>query len=385
SPLPGTRLYKTGDQGRYGHDGNIGFLGRADQQAKIRGFRIELGEIEALLGSHSAVQEAVVLVRSDHGSDKRLVAYVVPRTAQPLSAGTLRAWLQERVPNYMTPSAWVLLERLPLTPNGKVDRTALPAPDSSLADNESDYLPPRGHLEFELVQIWEDLSPGRRIGIQDDFFTDLGGHSLLAVRLVAKISKRFGRSLSLSSIFQGATIERLSGILRDEAILEQSSSIVALKPNGAKPPLFFVHPVGGNVFNYLELARCLDAGQPFYAFEAPGLDGKQPPCSTIEDLASRYIEELRRMQQAGPYWLGGWSFGGLVAYEMARQLKDQGHSIGALLLIDTFPFAQDQSFAADNTAVLFQFISDLCGQFAKAVPFSAADLCNLNEDEKMSF
>ena len=329
SPAPGSRMYKTGDLARYRPDGNIEFLGRADEQVKIRGARIEPGEIEAVLRQLPTVREAIVLAREDRPADKRLVAYVVADT----TSGDLRRHLRDRLPESFMPAAIVLLEALPMAPNGKVDRQALPAPDRSGSPQESTFVAPRDDLECQLALIWEEILGVRPVGVTDNFF-ELGGHSLLAIRLFALIENRLGTRLPLTTVFQGATVEGLARILRLQATHQPQLPVVALQPGGNRLPLFLVHPAGGHVFPYLHLARFLGSDQPCYGLQARGLDDGQDPDTRIEDMAAAYVQAIRTVQPNGPYLLGGWSMGGVVAFEMAQQLHAQGQGVGLLAIFD---------------------------------------------------
>ncbi len=318
--IEGERMYRTGDLARRLADGNLEFLGRIDHQVKIRGLRIELGEIEAALASCPGVREAAVLVREDRPGDKRLVAYVVG----DVPPRELRAFLRSRLPEPMLPSAFVRLDALPLTPAGKVDRRALPAPERT-GDREA--LPPRDAVELELVHLWEDMLGVRPIGVRDSFF-ELGGHSLLAILLMARLRERFGRDLPVAVLFMSPTIEDLATVLRQEGTTVETDPLVAIQPAGTRPPLFLVHPAGGSVLGYAPLANMLGPDHPVYGFQATGAE------ATIEDMADRYLRSLRNAHPQGPYRLGGWSLGGLVAFEMARRLEAEGESVD-LILIDT--------------------------------------------------
>ena len=210
STSPGARLYRTGDLARYFPDGSIEFLGRIDNQIKLRGFRIELGEIETALLVHDAVQAAVVLVKEDEFSEKRLVAYLVPAgTEFSISIGELRAWLRQRLPEYMVPSTFVVLEEFPLTPNGKVDRRALLAADGTQPSSEADFVAPRNAVEEALVDIWTSILGVERVGVNDNFF-EVGGHSLMATRVLSKVRAIFRMELPLRVIFEYATIAELA-------------------------------------------------------------------------------------------------------------------------------------------------------------------------------
>ncbi|MDY7008074.1 MAG: amino acid adenylation domain-containing protein [Cyanobacteriota bacterium] len=327
-----SKLYKTGDLARYLPDGNIEFLGRIDNQVKIRGFRIELGEIEALLAQHSNVQEAVVIAREDIPGDKRLVAYLIINDAKT-TIDDLRSFLKSKLPEYMIPAAFVFLETMPLTPNGKVNRRALPIPDASSLLRETSFFAPRDSLELQLAQIWSEILGVYAIGVRDNFF-DLGGHSLLAVRLMAEIEKQFGKNLSLAVLFQGATVEQLAILLRQKTDTHSWSPLVAIQPQGNHPPFFCMPGSGGNVVYFHQLARYFGNDRPFYALQPPSLDGVSEPFGSVEEVAAYYIQAIQSLQPSGPYFLGGHSFGVLVAFEMAQQLQQKGETVALLALFD---------------------------------------------------
>lgn len=245
----------------------------------------------------------------------------------------LKGFLADRIPDYMLPSDYVLLDQLPLTLNGKVDRHSLPLPERANSKANESFLKPRDELEQKLVQIWEDVLGVRPIGIRDKFF-ELGGHSLLALRLMARINQQFGREVSLDTLIQVATVERLAELLRETDRKDEWSPLVALQPNGTKPPLFLVHPVTGNVLCYLELARNLGDDRPIYGLQARLTD----PLTEVDQMAASYIEAIRTVQPHGPYLLGGWSMGGTIACEMALQLMGQGEEVPLLLLLDRRAF-----------------------------------------------
>ncbi|RKH72196.1 amino acid adenylation domain-containing protein, partial [Corallococcus aberystwythensis] len=327
---PGERLYRTGDKARWREDGTLDFLGRVDLQVKVRGFRIELGEIEVALRSAAGVNEAVVVARGT-GVDKRLIGYVTARAGHSLNADTLKASLKQRLPEYMVPSAFVVLDALPLNANGKVDRKALPEPDAH-AIEAKDFVAPRDALEMQLARIWEDVLGVRSVGVRSSFF-ELGGHSLLAVRMVAAVRERLGQSIPLSVLFQQPTIEQLAQILRDDS--QAWTPLVPLeRGEPGQRPLFLVHPGGGNVLAYSELARRLGPSLPVYGLQSRGLDGR-PVAESIEEMAGLYIEAIRTVQPHGPYQLGGWSLGGLIAYEMAQRLREAGEGVDVLAFIDS--------------------------------------------------
>jgi amino acid adenylation domain-containing protein len=337
SQEPGARLYKTGDLGRYLLDGNLEFLGRVDFQVKLRGHRIELGEIEAALHQHPAVREAVALVREDVPGEQRLVAYVVPREGNQVSSEELKAALTQQVPSSMVPSAFVMLERMPLSSNGKLDRAGLPVPEWSRGEQEEAYVAPVSPLERQLVKLWEEVLGAPQVGIRDDFFA-LGGDSLQAVRLFTRIEQECGKRLPLSTLFAGATIEQMAQMLLNAAQSETARTrapLVTVQEGGSRRPFFFLHGQweGGALYS-LELARALGPEQPFYLLEPYEFEGLAVPPS-LEEMAAAHLETLRTVQPEGPYLLGGWCNGGLIAYEMARQLHAQGQTVELLVLMDS--------------------------------------------------
>jgi thioesterase domain-containing protein len=329
NPFGEGRLYKTGDLARYREDGAIEFAGRIDQQVKLRGQRMELGEIEAVLKRHRAVRDCVVVLRQEGGeTHQRLVAYVA---ASGLSVQDLRRHAQQMLPGYMVPSAFVLLQELPVTAHGKLDRCALPEPVDVQAKKGS--VPPRDALETQLVAIWENALRIEPIGVTDDFF-ELGGHSLMAARIFSKIKTMLGKNLPLATLFQTPTVEKLAAALREQGRQPRSSSLVAIQPRGSRPAFFCVHGGYGEVMFYSELARCLGKDQPFYGLQAAGPEGCEMRNTSIEAIASYYLQEIRQVQPRGPYFLGGYCAGGIIALEMAQQLHANREEVAFLVLFD---------------------------------------------------
>lgn len=352
--VPGARIYRTGDRCRWLADGCLEFLGRLDQQVKVCGYRIEVGEIEAALASARAVREVAVAVRPDEAGDQRLIAYLVPQPGeQPPAAALLRRHLMERLPQYMVPSAFVNVPALPRTPSGKLDRKALPAPPGARPSNQL-YVPPRTVLEEFLAGLWRDLLRVEQVGVTDNFF-DLGGNSLQAAMLIIRLQEKLGRDVRMVALFDspsiaglvrylaGACPEIITELFGSEALLQgteepqqaETGLVVALQPHGSRPPCFLVHPPGGIVVCYQALARHLGGDQPLYGIRARGLDGAEDLPSRLEDMAADYVAAVREVQPQGPYYLGGWSLGGVVALEMAQQLLEQGQAIGLLAFLDT--------------------------------------------------
>ncbi|MFG2115881.1 amino acid adenylation domain-containing protein [Streptomyces sp. NPDC048718] len=371
---PGARLYRSGDLARRRADGGLEYLGRIDHQVKIRGYRIELGEIEAVLAAHPHVDTACVTVRDD-----RLVGYVVPRAGLDLAGESgelaqIRAHLAAGLPDYMVPSALVPVERIALTGNGKVDRAALPAPEPSRA---GEFVAPRDDTERAVAEVWSALLGTDRIGVHDSFF-DLGGTSLDLTRLRAEIRRAFGAELDVRDLYAAPTVERTAKLL-DRSRSDSShhdparpgaagaSPLVPIKPTGSRPPLFLVHAVGGSVVPYLPLARLTDPEQPLYGLEDPGLNGG-PVTTSLTDLAARYVDAIRAVQPHGPYHLGGWSLGGMVAAEMAGQLTAAGEPIALVVMLDTGMPPYLGADLPDRAVLLGGFLHDLAGQAGVPAP-----------------
>lgn len=326
-------LYLTGDLGRLAPDGCLEHLGRADSQVKIRGFRVELAEVENALMHVPDIVQAAVVAREESGRGTRLVAYVVSGDPRPPAAAIRRA-LRLVLPGYMVPQHFVFVPALPLTASGKVDARALPVPDAARPIGEGEFVAPRDPLEAQLAHIWEAVLDVKPVGILDDFF-ELGGDSLLSAHLIAQIAGSLGRSLPLAVFLEASTIERLAVDLRDQYWTAPSSSLVALQTGSSRPPFFCIHGVGGNVVGYRDLARAHGADQPVYGLRAQGLDGVCAPFNRLETMAAHYVREIRLLQPEGPYYLGGLSFGGLVAFEVAQQLRARGQAVGMLALFDS--------------------------------------------------
>jgi thioesterase domain-containing protein len=333
SPDASARIYKTGDVARYFPDGTIECLGRTDHQVKVRGYRIELGEIETVLGQHPGVRSTVVVARKDERGVDYLVGYVIPRPDADASLDSLRKALKAKVPEYMVPSYFVTLDAWPLTPNGKIDRKALPEPSQSGDGEARTIVPPKTDPERALAPIWEEVLKVKPISITDNFF-DLGGHSFLAAVLLAKIRTQLGHTLPLGTLFTAPTIQQLAALIQKNLEAPTVSPIVPLHEEGEQPPLFLIAGVGGHVFTFHKFARMLDPRQPTYGVKAIGIDGTRPPLDRIEDIAAEYVKEITALRPKGPFMLGGYSVGAIVAYELALQLRQLGHQISLLVVFD---------------------------------------------------
>ena len=329
------RLYKTGDLARYRSDGAIEYIGRSDHQVKIRGFRIELGEIEAALREGENVKDLLVQTQQDSRGDVMLVAYIVYDHEPAPKPADVREFLKHKLPEHMIPAAFVMMSSFPLTANGKVNRRALATMRPEKLEVERAYVPPRTPIELRLVSIWEDVFNVRPIGVEDSFF-DLGGHSILALRLMAQVQKEFGQNLPLSTLTEAGDIAHLAEILSGQGVVGSASPIVPIQPKGTKSPIFCVHPLGGHVLRYYELAQLLGTDQPFYGVQGRDMADVGEDYVSLEEMARAYIKAMRETQPTGPYQLGGYSFGSFVAFEMAQQLMRAGEEVSLLFLLDTW-------------------------------------------------
>lgn len=335
---PRSRLYKTGDRVRCLPDGDLEFLGRFDFQVKLRGFRIELSEIEVHLEQYAPIQQAIVLAQTDPAGNPHLVAYVKLHPNQGFAPDELRQFLQPKLPDYMIPTVFVELESFPLTPNDKVDRQALPAANLTAVAENRTIVPPTNATEARLVQSWETVLGRNGIGVTDNFF-ELGGHSLLVARLSDQISQAFGVNLSLSILLQAPTIAQLAEVVSQPL---QMASLVVLRSGGPKSPIFLIHDGDGETLLYRTLAYQLDA-HPIYGLQ-PRSNAQHPILHTrIEDMAADYVQQIRSVQPHGPYYLGGLCAGGVLAYEVACQLQQQGQPVAMVAMFDAVNPSLDKS------------------------------------------
>jgi amino acid adenylation domain-containing protein len=330
--VPGQPMFRTGDLVERLASGDLAFLGRIDDQVKIRGYRIEPAEIEAVLRSLPAVEDAVVAARRDASGSLRLLAWVVlGGEADPAGTEAVRAALAKRLPSHMMPAAITAVDAFPLGPTGKVDKARLPEP-SAPADVDR-FVPPADDLETWIASLFAELLGQGRIGAEDNFF-DLGGHSLLAMRLLAKLNARARTPLDLSTLFAQPTVRELARALESGRRPELPTLVALNRGDGRRVPLFCVC----GVQLYADLARALESERSvfgaFLSLETDALTGKRRPTLDVVEMAREYIELVRGEQPNGPYLLGGVSFGGILAYEMARQLRASGQSVALLALFD---------------------------------------------------
>jgi amino acid adenylation domain-containing protein len=365
---PGTRIYRTGDLGRWLDGGTIEHLGRADAQVKVRGVRIEPGEVEAALAAHPAIADAAVDARGA-GEARRLVAWLVSAdgAARP-GAAELREQLRARLPDAMVPAAFAWVDALPRTTSGKVDRRALPDPPAETTPADGRATQPRSPLEATLAGIWAEVLGLERVGIHDDFF-DLGGNSIVAARLAARVRTELKREIPLAAILRAPTIARLAGaVAGDRGIVRPP--VIPLQPTGGRPPLFLAPPGGGHVVCYHALAGLVDGDHPVFGLQSRGIDDGEMPLATVEEVAAYFASAVRELYPDGPYLLGGWSFGGLVAWEMARQMRAAGDDVALVAMLDTgipTPRARVLDDTLDHARVLQRIVADLAGWAAASL------------------
>ncbi|RCJ40973.1 non-ribosomal peptide synthetase [Nostoc minutum NIES-26] len=377
--IPGTKLYKTGDLVRYLNNGQLEYLDRYDDQIKIRGFRIELGEITSAITQHPSVQDVVVISHNDAEGEQYLTAYIV--TQQENLISHILQNLQQKLPSFMIPSAFVVVDGIPLTPNGKVDKNSLPTDDIIHPNSPKSFIVPRNFTELALEKIWTNLLNISPIGVTDNFF-DLGGHSFLAVRLMAKISERFGHNLPLSTLFENTTIEKLAKIVSQPVSLGSGSPLVAIQSSGSLRPFFCVHAAGGDVNNYPILAKKLGREQPFYALEQTP-EQLDFAVISVEATATNYLKEIRTVQPEGPYLLGGWCYGGVIAFEMAQQLQKQGETVDLLAIVDAIlPEIVIHPTKDDDAKFLLRLAESVKNWFNVDFSVSYEELRNLPVDEQ---
>jgi amino acid adenylation domain-containing protein len=342
SDEPGAMMYRTGDLATYLPDGNIMYLSRVDAQVKIRGYRIETGEIEFHMAKDPDLKQAVVIARPDNNGVDKLVAYVVFNdnfTGSDFNQcmNYWRSELRGSVPDYMIPDNFIQVAEMPLTPNGKVDKKALAAIGVIPAEIHDLYIEPRTDVEKLVADIWKEYLNVEKVGVYDNFF-ELGGHSLIAVKVMARIEKETGKRLPLAILFENSTVEKLALVLGMDGRSITWDSLVPVKPKGTKMPIYIVHGAGLNVLLFNTLANHMDADQPVYGMQAKGLNGIDEPLNRMEDIAAHYISSIRAQNPTGPYALAGFSFGGIIAWEMARQLEALNLEVRMLAMFDTYAY-----------------------------------------------
>ncbi len=335
-----SRIFLTGDLGMMDAEGCLVHKGRKDHQVKIRGNRVELPEIETALTRCNNVRDAVVIAWTNPRGDAQLVAYIVPKGKPGPAVHDLRDQLKDKLPHFMVPNLFLTIDQIPLTPNGKIDRLALPSPENSSASGSAPSEPgggrftgrPSTELESKLLAIMSRVLGRDHIDAEDSFF-DVGGDSMLAVKMVLQIEKELDQMLPLSEFYDTPSARKLARWIESGKVGAERE-VVTLNGHGKRDPLFCMPGRGGTVFSYRGLVQLLDHEQPVYGLQFPGLDGDEDPIADMVELATEMLRRVRRVRSHGPYLLMGYSFGGLVAYEMARQLIEAGESVPYLAVLD---------------------------------------------------
>jgi len=327
----GRRMYRTGDLAQWLPDGNLLYCGRIDEQVKVNGHRIELGEIEHSLMLINSIKTAVVLAKNNI-----LIAYIITEENFTKKQDLIQLWrseIESKLPTFMIPHVFHILEKIPTTQHGKIDRKALLEYKSNW-ENKLEYTAPRTEEEKIVAAIWKESLNLEQIDIFSNFF-EIGGHSLIAVKIMNKLEEETGERLPLASLFKYSTIEKLALLLKEDKKSITWNSLVPIKPNGTKTPLYIVHGAGLNVLIFNALAKNLDEDQPLFALQAKGLNGIDEPLGTIEEIASYYVDSIMNENPHGPYALAGYSFGGIIAYEMAHQFTLREKKVTMVGLLDT--------------------------------------------------
>ncbi len=380
------KVYKTGDLGRWLSDGTLEFVGRSDDQVKIRGYRIELGEIEGVLSSFETVESCCVLAKEDGSGNNRLVGYLV--SEGEFNKQEVQEYLKDRLPEYMVPQLWVELEDMPLTNNGKIDKKGLPDPNS-ISQSSNEHSKPRNSVEEQLVLIWQDLLDVGKVGIYDDFF-DLGGHSILAIQLIAQMNDVVSKELSIADLFEYPTIAEISDYSSFDEETIKNDILIALQKEGERQPIFLAPPAGGEASAFLPLTKSLGKNQPLYGFQCSGLDGESLVMTSVEEMASLFIDEMQKIDPHGPYRIGGYSFGGDIACEMVRQLYNKGYKVEELLIFESMAPIEGVIDLSENkvdnalfSEVVLQLVSDISNLFNTTLTIDSSELNNKSKDEQL--
>ncbi|ARU60243.1 hypothetical protein CBW65_03580 [Tumebacillus avium] len=371
------RLYKSGDFGALQRAGHIKLSGRKDFQIKIRGFRIDTKEIQSTLLKIDGVTAAAVVARGEGAENKHLVAYLV---AEPgVSIPFVRNFLAARLPDYMVPSYFVPLDAMPLSANSKVDLNQLPEPDLSQLATGAEYEAPRNEVETKLVSVFQDVLGVEKIGVHDNFFA-LGGTSIKALQAVTRLSAEY--PVEMGDIFERQTAANLAELIQGAEQVQPKHNALLRIQGGEQTPLFMVHPVSGIAYCYTDLARGL-SGQPFYGLQAPSLQAGQEPITTLEEIAACYVEAVRTVQPQGPYLLGGWSMGGVVAFEMAEQFRALGETVELIAMIDSYVPALSE--LPDDEQMVREFAADLAGRFGVEIGDRAQAFQGVEQDAMLRY
>ncbi|WP_051560144.1 non-ribosomal peptide synthetase [Marinobacterium jannaschii] len=376
-------IYKTGDQARINSRGKLECLGRIGNQVKIRGFRIELDDIEENLRKIDGISNAVVAAKAQ-ADDKVLVCYYVAEGESAVESKAIREQLKAALPAYMVPNLFQPMAQLPMTANGKVDRKQLPEPQAQQSDRE--LMAPRGELESRLLSLWQQVLKQELISIEDDFY-DIGGHSLLAVQLTGRINQQLGLELDNQFLLSNTTIAAMAAAIESGETDNAHPTLVTLnKGDSSRTPLFLMHPIGGTVYCYMALAQAMDKQQPLYAFQSPGIEEAEEAEVGIEEISRHYVRVIQEVQPEGPILLGGWCFGGVLAYEATRQLQAAGREVAQIYSFDTrAPIVANHPDDGDDATLLSWFARDLAVPHNKTLHIPPEELREIEVDEQFEY
>ena len=376
-------IYHSGDLARINQDGQLECLGRIGNQVKIRGFRIELDDIEENIRKHEAVKD-VAVTASEAGDDRYLTCHFVPHENKAVDAAELKEYAKGLLPQYMVPAYFMAIPVIPLNSNGKVDKAKLPSLNAMAISNR-ELIAPRNQDEETLLTLWEKLLDTDSVCVTDDFF-DVGGHSLLAVQLASQLKKSFAVEVGDNFVLSNPTIEKMAIALHSD--IDQGPQCLVKLNTGDEvtAPLFLMHPIGGTVYCYLALNQYLDNKIPVYAFQSPGLDDADESEVAIEDIAKKYVDIIIEQYPTGIIQLGGWCFGGVIAYEAADQLQKMGRVISGIHLFDTrAPIVKNHPSDGDDATLLSWFARDLAVPMNKTLTVTPDELRAIDCDEQFNF
>ncbi|WP_394179960.1 amino acid adenylation domain-containing protein [Marinomonas posidonica] len=370
----GEKVYITGDKARWREDGILEYLGREDNQVKIRGFRIETGDIESALATMATIEQAVVMPQTSPTGSKQLVAYLLTDLAE-LDIHDIRQTLITKLPDYMIPSHFISIDEMPLTPNGKINRKALPQPSWQAANH---YQAPRNHTEEMLANLWAETLGLTLVGIHDNFF-EIGGDSITATRLLHKLEQNLGMDIPLGVLFKAATIAELAEHLQQTSHWNPLQALLPIKSSGEHAPLFCIHPALGLSWGYAALLKHLPQSTPLFGLQSLSLTQMETKPESLENIAAHYLTLIQSVQPKGPYQLLGWSFGGLVAHAITRQLEAQGESVSFLCMLDSYPYKTGYQEPKNEADIIKSALIFLGYDLSKleALPINKAELAAL--------
>jgi amino acid adenylation domain-containing protein len=365
------KIYKTGDLARWLDDGNMEFLGRADYQVKVRGYRIEIGEIVSTLLQHEEIREAVVIVKKEENKENHLFAYITGE--RKFSSSEIRKFISSRLPAYMVPSYIIQLDKIPYTANGKVDRKNLIEMKNSFL-KDSSYEEPSTDIQRDLVNLYSNVLGLERIGINDSFF-DLGGHSIKATILLIQLNNKYNTNLSLKSLYSTCTIKELAKLINIEKSakkIHDNENVILLRQGEEEGKnLFIIHDGSGEVSAYYELSQLLDSKISIWGIKS-NIQYTTRDYYSIQEIAEKYLEQIRNIQPEAPYYIAGWCIGGTIAFEIVEKLEERNLKVDKLLLIDvpgpdanlsSHSFNSQEQCSSHSSGSVREYYKSICKYF----------------------